>query len=222
MKGLFSTDRQNHLGASAVRRFFSLLAGLPERFRRWRRTCLLLLLGALFLCLVLCVVAVFLVGRVSAQAVEPLPLDALLLIDHSNSMWDKGGVGSDPDLLRVQAANLFIAYLGVDTARAGSRLGVIHFGGESVLAVPLTLLDSSERRQAIREAIADPQRIDWTDPLEALQFRRRQPTLPGRGRDCLVLGPVGRRDDRTRVAVPGQGGGSGRSGSGTAPRAGAG
>lgn len=166
-----STDRQNHYAsASAARKLITLLAGLPEQFRRWKRTCLLLLLGTLFLCLILCVATVFLVGRASAQEAAPLPLDALLLIDHSNSMWDKGGVGSDPDLLRVQAANLFIAYLGVDTARAGSRLGVIHFGGESVLAVPLTLLDSTERRQAIREAIADPQRMDWTDPLEALQL----------------------------------------------------
>ena len=124
----------------------------------------------LFLCLALCALAVFLVGRASAQGAEPLPLDVLLLIDHSNSMWDKDGVGSDPDLLRVQAANLFVAYLGVDTARIGNRLGVIHFGGESVLVAPLTLLDSTGRRQAIRAAIANPHRLDWTDPLEALQL----------------------------------------------------
>lgn len=141
-----------------------------ERFRRWKRVCLLVLLIVLFLCLALCALAVFLVGRASAQGAEHLPLDVLLLIDHSNSMWDKDGVGSDPDLLRVQAANLFIAYLGVDTARIGNRLGVIHFGGESVLVAPLMLLNSTGRRQDIRAAIADPHRLDWTDPLEALQL----------------------------------------------------
>jgi Mg-chelatase subunit ChlD len=131
------------------------------------------------LCLALCAVAVFLVGRASAQGTEPLPLDVLLLIDHSNSLWDKDGVGADPDLLRVQAANLFIAYLGVDTARTGNRLGIIHFGGSSELVVPLTPLDSAGRRQAIRAAIADPRRMDWTDPLEALQLAYETLFPPG-------------------------------------------
>ncbi len=81
-------------------------------------------------------------------------------------MWDKGGIGSDPDLLRVEAANLFVAYQGVDTARPGNRLGVIHFGGSSQLIVPLTLLDSAEQRQKVRAAIANPRRMAWTDPLE--------------------------------------------------------
>jgi len=155
---------------------------MVERFRRWKRTCLVVLLVALFLCVVLCAAAAFLAGRANAQGAEPLPLDVLLLIDHSNSMWDKGGVGSDPDLLRVQAANLFIGYLGVDTARSGHRLGVVHFGGESVLVVPLTPLDTDERRQAIRAAIADPQRMDWTDPLEALQLAH-ETLFPQRQRD---------------------------------------
>ena len=153
---------------------------IVERFRRWKRICLLVLLILLFLCLALCAVAVFLVGRASAQGTDSLPLDVLLLIDHSNSMWDKDGVGSDPDLLRVQAANLFIAYLGVDTARTGNRLGIIHFGGSSELVVPLTPLDSAERRQTIRAAIADPRRMDWTDPLEALQLAYETLFPPGR------------------------------------------
>jgi hypothetical protein len=105
-----------------------------------------------------------------AQITGRLPLDVLLLIDHSDSMWDKGGVGSDPGMLRVEAANLFVAYLGADTARPGSRLGVIHFGGESVLAVPLTPLDSAARRRTVRAAIADSQRMGWTDPLAALRL----------------------------------------------------
>ena len=141
-----------------------------KRFRCWKRACLLVLLIVLLLCVALCMAAIFIAGRASAQGIEQSPLDVLLLIDHSNSMWDKRGIGSDPDLLRVQAANLFIAYLGVDAARPANRLGVVHFGGESILAVPLTPLDSPERRQGIRAAIADPQRLGWTDPLAALQL----------------------------------------------------
>jgi len=141
-----------------------------SRLRRWKRTCCLLLLVGALLLVFLCVALFALVYQARAQDMAPLPLDALLLIDHSNSMWDKRGVGSDPGLLRVQAANLFIAYLGVDTARPEHRLGVVHFGGESTLAVPLTPLDSPAQRQAIRATIAAPQRLGWTDPLAALQL----------------------------------------------------
>jgi len=180
--------RPRRPGPAPLPGLFVTLARIAGRWRRWKRSCLLLLLGLLFLCLVLCLVAAFLTGRASAQGAASLPLDVLLLIDHSNSMWDKGGVGSDPDLLRVQAAHLFIAYLGVDTARSGNRLGVIHFGGESVLAVPLTPLDSARRRQAIRSAIANPPRMDWTDPLKALQLAYE--TLFPRSRRDATRQPV--------------------------------
>jgi hypothetical protein len=157
---------------SLLPRILARFTRIGERFQLWKRACIIVLFGMLLMCLALCVIAVLLVGRASAQQQEtdPLPFDFLLLIDHSNSMWDKGGVGSDPDLLRVEAANLFIAYLGADVARTGNRLGVIHFGGSSELVIPLTPLDSAEQRQAIRAAIANPRRMDWTDPLEALQL----------------------------------------------------
>jgi hypothetical protein len=142
------------------------------------------------LCLILLCAALFiLVYRAQAQGAGQPPLDVLLLIDHSDSMWDKGGVGSDPGLLRVQAANLFVAYLGVDAARGGNRLGVVHFGGTSALVVPLTPLDSAERRQAIRDAIAQPQRMGWTDPLQALQLAYE------------TLFPQGQRDPARRTVV---------------------
>jgi len=159
-----------------------------NRLRRWKRNCCLLLLAGILLLILLCVALFILIYQAQAQGTGMLPLDVLLLIDHSNSMWDKGGVGSDPDLLRVQAANLFIAYLGVDTARSGSRLGVIHFGGSSELVVPPTPLDSAEGRQAIRDTITNPQRMDWTDPLEALQLAYE--TLFPRGQRDPVRQPV--------------------------------
>ena len=149
---------------------FATLIRVAERFRRWQRTCLLVLLIVLFLCVALCAVATFLAGRASAQETEPMPLDVLLLIDHSNSMWEKGGVGSDPHLLRLEAAGLFISYLGLDADRADHRLGVIYFGGESRLVVPLTSISNAAQRTAIREAIAHPTPMDWTDPLRALEM----------------------------------------------------
>ena len=140
-----------------------------KRLCKWKRNCCLILMAGALLLILLCAALFVIIYQAQAQGPVSHGFDVILLIDHSNSMWDKGGVGSDPGLLRVQAAHLFIAYLGVDTARDGSRLGVIHFGGESELAVPLTPLDSPARRQAIRAAIANPHRLEWTDPLDALR-----------------------------------------------------
>jgi len=158
--------------ADWIRSLIAFYVGLSNRLHNWRRNCLLVILGMLVLCLLICMMATFLIGRASADPFEPLPLDVVLIIDHSNSMWDKGGVGSDPDLLRVEAAHLFIAYLGVDMGWRGNRLGVIHFGGESELIVPLTSLagGDAEQREIIRRAIARPERMGWTDPLAALEL----------------------------------------------------
>ena len=160
-----------------------------NRLKRWKRNCCLIVLAGLLLLILLCAGLAILVSQAKAQDTARPPLDVLLLIDHSNSMWDKGGVGSDPDLLRVQAAQLFIAYLGTDTAQAGDRLGVIHFGGESILVAPLTSLDSKAQRRAIQTAIATPQRMGWTDPLKALELAH----------DTLF--PQGRRDPARQPVV---------------------
>jgi uncharacterized protein YegL len=141
-----------------------------KKLRRWRRNCLLVVVGLLLLCLALYVGAVVLVRRANAQEVAYQPLDVLLLIDHSDSMWEKGGVGSDPQLLRLDAAGLFISYLGLDAEPGGHRLGVIRFGGESELIVPLTPVADEAQRAALRAALADPTPMGWTDPLQALEL----------------------------------------------------
>lgn len=137
-----------------------------KRLRRWRRNCLVVLVLLTLLCLGMCLALAFLVGSAEAQ-MDERPLDILLLIDHSDSMWDRDGVGSDPDLLRVQAAELLMAYLGTAEVSTDHRLGVIHFGGEAELVVPLTPLDDLGQ-ETIRTAIVDPHRMGWTDPLAAL------------------------------------------------------
>jgi len=135
--------------------------------RRWKRGCCFLFASLLIAAVLACAAIFVLLYNAYAQAGAG-PLDIVLVVDHSNSMWELGGVGSDPNLLRVDAADLFISYLGVDSGTGGHRLAVVHFGSEAELAVPLTPLEGSAQRAAVRQAIADPQRMGWTDPLAAL------------------------------------------------------
>jgi len=168
--------------------------------RRARRIILTVLALMAFVCLACLFTGVF-VGRVSAHALETgdrvvamdagvrsaeavpgqdpgtvppviASIDVVLVIDNSNSMFDKDGVGSDPEQRRIEGAHLFIHSLGVDSATADHRLSVITFGGTASTVVPLTLLDSAARRQAIADRIAQPERMDWTNPAAALSLAR--------------------------------------------------
>ena len=49
-------------------------------------------------------------------------------------------------------------------------LGVIFFGGEARLVVPLTPLADDDRRAALAELIANPPWMSWTDQTEALDL----------------------------------------------------
>ena len=141
-----------------------------NRLRKWKRNCCLLVVIGIVLALLLCIALLALVRRAQAQEVNETPLDVLLLIDHSDSMWEKGGVGSDPHLLRLEAAGLFLSYLGLDVGRSGHRLGIIYFGTESRLVAPLTPLTDAAQRAAIREALTPPPPMGGTDPLQALRM----------------------------------------------------
>lgn len=103
----------------------------------------------------------------NAQAPAPR-VNIALASDNSLSMWDCDGMGSDPEMLRVDAINLFAAYLGADSNRERFRLGLIHFGGVAEQMAPLTTIDSDASRQFLASVAADPQPIPWTDQLEAL------------------------------------------------------
>jgi hypothetical protein len=83
-------------------------------------------------------------------------------------MYEKGGIGSDPDLLRIEAARLFINYLGVDSSGPAHRLGVIFFGDQAHLQVPLTSLSGGARRADMVQLLAAPPRMGWTHPEAAL------------------------------------------------------
>ena len=135
--------------------------------RQWSLGCLLIVL--LFVGL-LCGLLTFLLKPRSVSAAGEEPLAVWLLIDNSNSMYEKDGVGSDPDLLRLDAARLFLSYLGVDEQDLVHQAGVIFFGTGAETVVPLTPLTDDENRAALFSQISDPPRMGWTDHLVALQL----------------------------------------------------
>lgn len=102
---------------------------LPVRqgdwWRRIRRGCLISLTVVALLSCLSCLLLGVLVRKATAVG-SGASLDVILSIDNSNSMFDKGGIGSDPDMRRIEAAQMFISYLGIDS-EASHRLGVVFF-----------------------------------------------------------------------------------------------
>lgn len=170
-----------------------VLGALTQRPRRGCRRFLtgcMLLLVMLFLlgCGLLAFLFLPRQAEAAPQQPAPPPLAVWLLIDNSNSMFEKGGAGSDPDLLRIAAARLFIAYLGVDERDLIHRVGVIFFGTTAETAVPLTPLHSDTQRNEMAAAIADPPRMGWTDPLAALTLAQAHMDVASKAqRPAIVL-----------------------------------
>lgn len=162
--------------------------------RRLTGCCLVIFLGFLLACGLFCGLSYYLGSRAAAQTADQGADEILLLIDNSNSMFEKNGLGSDPELLRIQAAKLFISYLGVDSGELAHRLGVIFFGGQAQLVVPLTSLSDNAsaqrpggdetRRAELARLISQPTRLEWTNPQAALELAEAtfaaSPTLPAR------------------------------------------
>lgn len=142
-----------------LKRFFNLSCG-----------CLLLLV---LLLVVLAGAAIYLLATDAHAApleqVSDLPVDIVIAVDQSPSMFECDGVGTDPEQRRVDAIQLFATYLGADSGAAGYRLGLINFGGEARIIAPLTAIADNAMRHQLAEAAANPQPIGWTDPLVALQ-----------------------------------------------------
>lgn len=116
------------------------------------------------------------------------PLAVWLLIDNSNSMFEKDGIGSDPDLLRLDAARLFLSYLGVDERDLIHQAGVIFFGTGAETAVSLTPLTHDQNRADLFAQIADPPRMGWTDHLAALQLVQAElEANNGQARPAIIL-----------------------------------
>ena len=160
--------------------------------RRRRRGCRRRALGCLgFLALLAALAFLLLFGLIhwarAQAAVPPVePLAVQLVIDNSNSMFDKGGVGADPDLLRMAAARLFIEYLGIEDGRFQPACGIVFFGSTADQVAPLMPLDDATRRRALVERLADPARMGWTDQDGALEVAR-QGLAGADGRKTIVI-----------------------------------
>ncbi len=164
-------------------------------FIRPKRSCRRVGIGCLLLFLMLlsglCALLTLLISPDNAVAlgvVEPQPLQIWLLVDNSNSMFEKDGIGSDPGLLRLDAARLFLTYLGVDEPGLVHQAGVIFFGSTAQTAVPLTPLTDEAQRATLFAQIAAPARLGWTDHLAALQLAQEEIVTAGSGsRPAVIL-----------------------------------
>lgn len=128
-------------------------------------------------CLTLVLILLFLLGCAlltwgvlvvrDASASEPTYHDIVLVIDHSNSVFDR----TDPNGLRLAAARLFIALLGSDETGALWRVGIVTFGTRPTLVAPLTrLVDDTARTELAHRLIAAAEPEGWTDPVAALEL----------------------------------------------------
>lgn len=166
--------------------------------------CVTLIIITLLLLTTLCLLTIFVRPAAALQKTEA-PLAVWLLIDNSNSMFEKGGAGSDPDLLRIAAARLFIAYLGVDERDLIHQVGVIFFGTTAEMAVPLTPLHSDDQREQLSNAIAHPQRMAWTNHLAALQLAQAQMVNTAQPqRPAIVLLTDGKSETGSAANAPDQ------------------
>lgn len=172
--------KQNHSYATMA----AYASGL-KGCRRLRFGCLFLLF--IFFLAICGLLTLLIYPRSARAAAEERPLTVWLLIDNSNSMFDKHGVGSDPDLLRLDAARLFLSYLGVDTSTAQHQAGVIFFGSDAVTAVPLTPLTDETQRADLFSQIAAPTRQGWTDHLLALDLAQNQLNAQPAGQRSAVI-----------------------------------
>lgn len=160
----------------------------PRQGCRRVLSCFTLLIVIWLLLAGLCLL-VLLIRPVSASDAASQPLQVWLLIDNSNSMYDRDGLGSDPDFLRLGAARLFLTYLGVDEPGLLHQAGVIFFGSAAELVVPLTPLTDDAQRADLFAQIANPVRLGWTDHLAALQLAQAEiEAANGRqGRPVIIL-----------------------------------
>lgn len=141
---------------------------------RWCRQIFHCLTLLLLIALLFCLLFTFLLAGIRSTFAAPPTFAIFLLIDNSNSLFEMGGIGSDPNGLRIDAARLFISYLGVDDANVTHQCGVIFFGDTAQLMVPLTPLPDSQRRAELFALIDEPERMGWTDHLTALRLARQE------------------------------------------------
>jgi len=185
------------------------LAGCPFALLRG---CLLLIVWIIVLIVLgSCLALGWELGRVSADTLSepgatptatptapvapPTALDVGLIIDQSDSLWMMGGVGSDPQQLRMAAARMFAARLAVEP-QWQARLGLVYFGTEAKLVLPLSSIDQPDTQQKINALTAT--KMGWTDIIAAVETAERELLASERTdpahRKVLVIFTDGRPD----------------------------
>ena len=141
-------------------------------FLRWRAgRCCCLPLVLLLILVVLAICALLGWGAVEIHAEgDKQEIDVMLIMDQSNSLWELGGIGSDPEMLRTAGARLIAAYLGVDDLAHQHRVGIIFFGSRPKLVMPLTSLDTPGRGKLLSVLRQEPEPMGWTDINAALDL----------------------------------------------------
>lgn len=114
-----------------------------------------------------------------AQGKGRKPIDMMLVIDNSGSMFPKSKnypnyAGNDADFLRITGANLFIARLGFGEPQATEyQVGVVNLGYPSRLMSPLQPV-STQARDALATIIAKPKPENYTEMVPALKIAYEQ------------------------------------------------
>jgi hypothetical protein len=119
-------------------------------------------------------------GTVAAQEATSRPIDMMLVIDNSCSMFPKERRisccevwGNDPDFLRITGAYLFAARLGfAETNEKEYQAGVISLGEAPKLISPLQPL--AVARGALAKAVANPEPACETRIIPALNLAYKE------------------------------------------------
>ncbi len=118
---------------------------------------------------------------VQAQSTQELrPIDMMLILDNSCSMFPEdriisgcGQWGNDPDFLRIDGVELFVARLGFSEGNeADYQAGVVSLGLTSKLVAPLQPITGA--RDTIARLIADPEPELGTNIIDALGMAYRE------------------------------------------------
>jgi hypothetical protein len=138
-------------------------------------------------------------SNVNAQEVEtPAAVDMMIVIDDSCSMFPRNLIlpgctvwGSDPDFLRINGANLFIARLGfAQPNESDYQAGVISLGADPPTLVS-PLIPLSESRDYLAEAISDlpPQGATHMVPAMRMAYEqlRESPNRREENLQAIVL-----------------------------------
>jgi hypothetical protein len=110
-------------------------------------------------------------GATGAPPFKRQDVDALLVIDFSGSMRGTEDIeATDPNDLRLAAADLMITSLAADVFPRATRMGYIAFGKEAVPIRPLESVEDPAVRKELISSLGTPEYTEYTDIAGALKL----------------------------------------------------